>query len=168
MAAAWSDTRDFILVSSSPIHGTGIFAKRPIPRGTRVITYQGEKVLKTQLMAEVERGERVLTYVLNLDAAFAIDGARQGNDARFVNHSCQPNCEVYVFEGVPYIYAMEDLPEGIELTFDYRLQSTTTQGISKRLSRELFPCRCGSPACRGTLVALPAPRKRPTSSRRTP
>jgi SET domain-containing protein len=157
--------RDFIAVRPSAIHGTGVFAKRPIPRGTRIIEYKGRRLAKTQLLQEAQRGERMLTYVLNLDAERAVDGAEGGNDARFVNHSCEPNCEIYVFDEIPYVYAMQDIPAGAELTFDYNLQSASTQRISIALSRQLFPCRCGAAACRGTMVA-PSP-KRAASGRKS-
>lgn len=150
--------RDFIQVQASGIHGTGVFAKRLIPKGTRVVEYQGRRRPKAQLLEEAVRGERKLTYVLNLDADTAIDGAEQGNDARFVNHSCEPNCEVYIFDDTPYLYAMQDIPADAELTFDYQLQSASSHRISRALSRELFPCHCGVPSCRGTLVA-PAKRR---------
>jgi hypothetical protein len=151
--------RDFTQVRPSGIHGTGVFAKRPIPKGTRVIEYAGRRLAKAELLEQVALGERRTTYVLNLDEDTAIDGAEQGNDARFINHSCEPNCEVYVFDATPYIYAMEEIPAGAELTFDYKLQSATPRRISRALGRELFPCHCGSPGCRGSLVALPAHRK---------
>ena len=147
--------RDFIRVQASGIHGTGGFAKRPIPKGTRVIEYAGRRIAKAELLEQVDRGERKLTYVLNLDADTAIDGAEQGNDARFLNHSCEPNCELYIFDATPYIYAMEDIPAEAELTFDYHLQSATSRRISRALGRELFPCHCGAPSCRGSLVAFP-------------
>lgn len=155
--------RDFLRVQASAIHGTGVFAKRPIPKGTRVIAYAGQRVPKAELLAAAERGERPLTYVLNLDADTAIDGAEQGNDARYINHSCQPNCEVYIFDGVPYIYAMQDIPAEAELSFDYQLQSASAKRIPLALCRALFPCHCGSPQCRGTLAA--APRKRTARKR---
>ncbi len=156
--------RDFTKVQGSGIHGTGVFAKRPIPKGTRVLEYEGHRLTKTTLLEEAERGERLLTYVLNLDADTAIDGAQNGNDARFINHSCAPNCEVYIFDGIPYIYAMQDIPTEAELTFDYKLQSANAQRISRTRSREVFPCHCGAPTCRGTLVALPAKRTKPARS----
>jgi SET domain-containing protein len=152
--------RDFIQVQASGIHGTGVFAKRSIPKGTRVIEYAGRRLAKAELLAAAERGERKLTYVLNLDEDLAIDGAEQGNDARFVNHSCEPNCEVYIFDGTPYLYAMQEIAAGMELTFDYQLQSASALRISRTLGRELFPCHCGAPTCRGTLVALPKRRAR--------
>src|SRR5512133_3106755 len=157
--------RDFIRVQPSGIHGTGVFAKRKIPKGTRVLEYAGRRLAKVELLAAAGRGERKLTYVLNLDEDTAIDGAEQGNDARFVNHSCEPNCEVYIFDGTPYLYAMQDIPAEAELTFDYQLQSVSSVRLSRALSRELFPCHCGAPTCRGTLVA--APKKRVGSARQT-
>ncbi|WP_243317063.1 SET domain-containing protein [Geothrix paludis] len=158
--------RDFIRVQASAIHGTGVFAKRPIPRGTRVFEYAGRRVAKAELLAAAGRGERTLTYVLNLDEDTAIDGAEGGNDARFVNHSCEPNCEIYIFDGTPYVYAMQEIPAGAELTFDYQLQSVGSARLSRALSRELFPCHCGAPTCRGTLVALP--KRRAKAGRATP
>ena len=160
--AAWPE-RDLVRVQASPIHGTGAFAKGPLARGTRIIQYKGQRFPKSELAAQAEGGGRQLTYVLNLDAEHAIDGAVGGNEARFVNHSCAPNCEIYIFDGVPWLYAMQDLPEGAELTFDYQLRSTTGVRLSAGLSRELFPCRCGAPSCRGTLVARPARRAKPRS-----
>lgn len=158
--------RDFIRVQASAIHGTGVFAKHPIPRGTRVLEYAGRRVAKAELLAAAGRGERTLTYVLNLDEDTAIDGAEGGNDARFVNHSCEPNCEVYIFDGTPYVYAMQEIPAGAELTFDYQLQSVGGARLTRALSRTLFPCHCGAPACRGTLVAFP--KRRAKAGRATP
>jgi len=156
--------RDFVRVQASPIHGTGVFAKRLIPKGTRVLEYAGRRIPKAQLVQEAAQGERSLTYVLNLDAELAIDGAEQGNEARYLNHCCAPNCEVYIFDETPYIYAMQDIPAGAELTFDYKLQSASSARISRALSRELFPCNCGASGCRGTLVAPQKKRTAPVHS----
>ncbi len=164
MTQGVSPDRDFIQMQASGIHGTGVFAKRSIPRGTRVIEYEGRRWPKALLLEQAGRGERKLTYVLNLDAGTAIDGAEQGNNARFVNHSCEPNCEIYIFDETPYLYAMQEIPLGAELTFDYKLQSASSQRLSRALSREIFPCHCGTPTCRGTLVALS---KRPARSARS-
>ncbi|MBP7618839.1 MAG: SET domain-containing protein-lysine N-methyltransferase [Geothrix sp.] len=160
--------RDLVRVQASVIHGTGAFAKAPIPRGTRIIEYKGQRCRKGDLMAAAERGKRKLTYVLNLDEELAIDGAVDGNEARFLNHSCAPNCEVLIFGGVPYFYALHDLPEGAELTFDYQLQSATGHRLSRALSRELFPCHCGAKGCRRTLVAPPDRQKRAAPRRPAP
>lgn len=145
--------RDFILVRDSPIHGRGVFARRSIPRGTRVIAYAGRRWDTATLMAAVARDERALTYVLDLDGARVIDGAEDGNDARFINHSCAPNCEVYVFDDTPYVYAKTEIAEGTELTFDYMLQSAEGSPIPLSVQRKLLPCHCGTDRCRGTMAA---------------
>ena len=145
--------RDLIRVDNSHIHGVGVFAKRDIPRGTRVIAYLGERATKARFVQEARTRGRALTYVLNVDETHAIDGAVGGNEARFVNHSCAPSCEIYVFDGVPYLYAMMDIAEGTELTFDYQLQSMKHGRITHRLGRELYPCHCGASQCRGTLLS---------------
>lgn len=161
-------SRDFIRVDASPIHGTGVFAKREIPKGTRIIAYAGERTTRARLVEEARTRGRDLTYVLNVDDTEAIDGAVGGNDARFVNHACVPNCEVYVFGGVPYLYAQEDIPIGAELTFDYQLRSMASERLSLRLARERHPCACGSPHCRGTLLSAEALRPRFYRSARGP
>ncbi len=79
--------RDLVRVQASVIHGTGAFAKAPIPRGTRIIEYKGQRCRKGDLMAAAERGERKLTYVLNLDEELAIDGAKTYFDTNTSNHN---------------------------------------------------------------------------------
>ncbi|WP_051190524.1 SET domain-containing protein [Kaistella palustris] len=144
--------RDFILVKSSPIHGKGVFAKKAIPKGTRIIEYMGKRILKEDLPSDREKGLTSLVYVMRLDDLTAIDGEREGNDARFFNHSCMPNCEVYFFDQIPYIYAMEDIIEGAELFFDYQLGSSSEQILSLAEKIKLHPCHCGAANCRKTLI----------------
>jgi len=93
-----------------------------------------------------------LVYVMNLNAIQAIDGERGGNDARFINHSCDPNCEVLYFNGTPYIYAIQEIAEGDELSFDYKYGSEADVEVTDEQKREWFPCNCGAPNCRGTLL----------------
>ncbi len=144
--------RDFIRVGKSHIQGQGVFAKRLIPKGTRIIEYAGQRVPKLDLMKDFATGLSSLIYVLNLNDELAIDGERNGNDARFINHCCEPNCEVYIFDEIPYIYAMEDIPRWAELTFDYKLQSLQNKKLTKKEKLALFPCNCGAKKCRGTLI----------------
>lgn len=93
-----------------------------------------------------------MVYVMNLNETTAIDGERGGNDARFINHSCAPNCEVLYFDGNPYIYAMGKISEGEELNFDYKLGFYEDVKLSIEEKKERFPCNCGSQDCRGTLL----------------
>ena len=144
--------RDFILVEQSPIHGKGVFAKKTIPKGTRIIEYMGKRIPKEDLPSDLEKGLTTLVYVMRLDDLTAIDGERDGNDARFINHSCMPNCEVYFFDNTPYIYAMEDISEGAEIFFDYQLGSSIERTLSLEEKKALYPCHCGTINCRKTLI----------------
>jgi len=147
----WSE-RDFVIVESSSIHGRGVFAKKFIPEGTRIIEYTGERVLKANLAADMAKGLTSLVYLMNLNDLYTIDGERGGNDARFINHSCSPNCEVYFFNETPYIYAMEDIEEGEELSFDYMYGVGEQPNMTEEQLREWFPCHCRADNCRGTLI----------------
>jgi SET domain-containing protein len=149
--------RDFVRVGQSRIEGRGLFAKLRIPRGTRVIEYTGARVPITAcLMAPVAVApERV--YRFRLSASTSIDATRGGSDARFVNHSCDPNCEAYVFDERVYFYAMRDITRGQELTLDYQLTPILQLPRSSARARAAYACRCGATACRGTMLA---PRKR--------
>ena len=138
-----SPNRDFIRVGKSPIAGTGVFAKRKIPRGTRIIEYTGEHVPIKEL--------RISTYALVLNPTTVIDGARNGNAARFCNHSCDPNCEAYIFDGHAYIYAMRDIVRGEELTFDYHL-APADRATRRWYDKTSYLCTCGAANCRGTLI----------------
>jgi len=146
--------RDFTQVKNSPVHGKGVFAKKTIPKGTRVFEYTGQRVLKADLVKDMEEGLTSMTYVMNLNKTVAIDGELNGNDARFINHSCNPNCEVLYFNETPYIYAMHEIPEGLELNFDYNLGFNTETKLSYSQKKEWFPCNCGSENCRGTMVSV--------------
>lgn len=134
--------RDFIRIGPSRISGTGAFAKRRIHRGARIIEYTGERVP----MGQVDS-----VYGLVLDLETVIDGARGGNEARFVNHSCAPNCETYVFDGRAYLYAMRDIARGEELTFDYRL-GPPPGAPQPDQDAAAYRCQCGAATCRGTLL----------------
>jgi uncharacterized protein len=144
--------RDFIRVDRSPIEGMGVFAKRKIPRGTRIIEYLGEHVPINALYHVIEAGSPSRIYGFALNGTTAIDGARHGNEARFFNHSCDPNCEPYNFDGHVYIYAMREILDGEELTFDYRLGPVQTEARLP-VTGSHYPCTCGAPSCRGTLLA---------------
>jgi SET domain-containing protein len=147
-----AQNRDFIRVGKSPIEGTGVFAKRKIPRGTRIIEYIGDHVPINALYHVIEEGKPSRIYGFALNDTTAIDGARNGNDARFFNHGCDPNCEPYNFDGHVYIYAMRDILQGEELTFDYKLGPVeTAAGLADAGFK--YRCRCGAASCRGTLLA---------------
>lgn len=144
--------RDFTVVKTSRVHGKGVFAKKTIPKGTRIFEYAGERVQKVNLAADLANGLTSLVYVMNLNETHAVDGERGGNDSRFINHSCDPNCEVLYFSGTPYIYAIQDIIEGDELNFDYKYGSEADMEFTSDQKLEWFPCNCGATSCRGTLL----------------
>ena len=146
--------RDFIRVAPSRISGQGVFAKRSIPRGTRIIEYTGERRTLESLVMDAAAGMETGVYLAHVHPGLSIDGSRNGNDARFINHSCSPNCELYVFDDRLYIYAMRDIAEGEELTFDYQLtQAPGLEAID--LPEKDVKCLCGSRNCRGTMLKTP-------------
>lgn len=131
----------FVLLKQSAIEGTGGFAAKFIPTGTRVIEYVGEKISKEESLRRCELNNR---YIFDVDEACDLDGNVEWNPARFLNHSCDPNCETEVEDGQVWIVARRDIQPGEELTFDYCYDLEDY--------RE-HPCRCGSQNCVGYIVA---------------
>ena len=135
----------------SGIHGRGVFAKEFIPAGERVIEYTGE------LISEAVGDERYPydpalpyhTFLFKVDEDLLVDGGRKGNVSRWINHSCDPNCETVVDGHRIYIDAIRDIEVGDELTYDYHfiVPERHTPAVKRR-----YPCICGSPECRGTLL----------------
>jgi len=126
---------------NSAIHGTGGYARRDITSGTRVIEYVGEKITKAESLRRCEQDNQ---YIFTLDDEFDLDGNVPWNPARFINHSCAPNCEAELDEGRVWVLALRDIKAGEELTFNY--------GYDLEDYRE-HPCRCGVPECVGYIVA---------------
>lgn len=147
-AAAPTD-RDFIRLGRSRIEGMGAFAKRRIHRGARIIEYTGERVLADRLLAPAGGTEPSRVYTFSLNETIVIDGGRGGNASRFINHSCEPNCEAYAFDDRMYIYAMRDIARGEELTFDYQL--APQPGRRANAGPDEHACSCGAENCRGTM-----------------
>jgi len=141
-------------VRPSPRHDRGVFARTRIAEGTRIIEYTGELI-------SLDEGERRYpsaddapeqpehTYLLMLDDERVIDANVGGNEARFINHSCRPNCEPMAFGDHMWIVAVRDIEPGEELGYDYaiELDEPHTPARKKR-----FPCACGAPDCRGSIL----------------
>jgi SET domain-containing protein len=125
----------------SAIHGTGGFAKMDIAAGTWVIEYTGEKITKAESLRRCESDN---VYIFSLDDESDLDGNVPGNPARFLNHSCESNCDAEKVGERIWIIAKRDLRAGEELTFNY--------GYDLQDYRE-HPCRCGAPGCVGYIVA---------------
>jgi uncharacterized protein len=132
---------ELIRFRRSAIHGTGGYARAAIATGTRVIEYVGRKITKAEAAVQCEANN---VYVFTLNDDFDLDGNTEENPARFLNHSCAPNCEAEWDEERIWIVALRDIRAGEELTFNY--------GYDLEDYRD-HPCRCGSPGCVGFIVA---------------
>lgn len=156
-------TSDLIEVRRSNVHGLGVFAAKRIPKGTRIIEYVGERVSHDEADRRYEEKEAndSHTFLFIVDSKTVIDAGVDGNDARFFNHSCDPNCESTVEKRRVYIEAIRDVEPGSELTYDYQIQREDDDPDN---IDEVFACRCGFANCRGTML-WPTERKRKKTAR---
>ena len=139
-----------LLVRKSPVHGRGVFSLKPVRKGARIIEYTGQRVRWSSIPAEVDDAR---TYYFGLDNnRDVIDPSVGGNEAQWINHSCDPNCEIRETRGRIFIHALRDIRPGEELSYDYRLEIDDDVPRTKAIEDEA-PCFCGSPSCRGTLLA---------------
>jgi hypothetical protein len=143
-------------VRGSRIQGSGAFAVRPIKAGELVAEYSGEVIDEDEAYARYQDDNMVHhhTFLFSLqDGTFIDAGATGGNDARFINHSCDPNSEAFEEDGRLLVRAIADIAQGEEITYDYRLQR---EGKPKKSWKKLYECHCGAVNCRGTmLIDLP-------------
>ena len=139
-------------VRRSPIHGRGVFALRRIPKGKRVIEYRGERISPEEATRRYDESmDYPFTYLFEVDESTIIDAEVRGNSARFINHSCSPNCESFNDAGRIFIETLRQISPGEELTYDYQLE--TEEPVTPRL-RAVFGCNCGTRRCRGTLLSV--------------
>ncbi len=141
-----------IQVRLSGVHGKGVYALRPIKAGERVIEYKGEIISWPEALRRHphDPSNPQHTFYFHIDDQNVIDGKDHGNAAKWINHSCAPNCESDEQDGRVFIFALRDLQPGEELFYDYRL--VIEERYTPKLKRE-YECRCGSPACRRTMLA---------------
>jgi len=145
-----------LTVANSPVHGRGVFAKKAFRKGERIIEYTGRRILWSSVPDDLD-DERTYYFGLDNDKE-VIDPSVGGNEAQWINHSCKPNCEVREIRGRIFIHALRKLQPGEELSYDYRLEIDDDIPRTKEIEDEAR-CRCGSPNCRGTLLA-PAARSK--------
>src|SRR3954470_24956318 len=152
-------TSDLIEVRRSGVHGLGVFAAKPIAKGTRIIEYVGDRISHDEADRRYEGKDAndSHTFLFIVDSKTVIDAGMDGNDARFFNHSCDPNCESTVEKKRVYIEATRDIAPGTELTYDYQIYRE--EGDPENID-EVFACRCGFPNCRGTMLWPPEPKKK--------
>lgn len=143
-------TTPLIRVAPSGVHGLGAFAVEPMDAGTFLGLYEGRRYSPAQVKAR--DWDNQLTYLFNLSNDETIDGGKGGNATRHLNHACDPNCEAceeYDEAGrlVLKFQTLVAVDEGEELFIDYGLVADDDSVAAD------YPCRCGSPNCRGTMLA---------------
>jgi SET domain-containing protein len=132
---------EHLIFKPSPIHGTGAFARQAIAAGIRVIEYVGEKIDKQESNRRCAANNHCIFSVAN---SHDLDGAVEWNPARFINHSCAPNCDALCENGRIWIVANRDVAAEEEITFNYAYDLEDYRR---------YPCCCGSPPCVGYIVA---------------
>jgi SET domain-containing protein len=128
-----------LAVRPSPIHSVGVYTSAPIRKGTRVIEYTGPRISAEEADRRYEGALRTYLYGIG-DGKIIIDGE---GIAAYLNHSCDPNCEVDEIKDRVWIFAIRDIAAGEELLWDYNLYDDDDPA----------PCYCGSPKCRGTMYS---------------
>lgn len=154
---ARSTAQPFV-VRKSKVHGLGAFATRRIRKGERIIEYLGERVSHAEADRRYESKDPNdnHTFLFTVDSRTVIDAGVNGNDARFFNHSCDPNCESVIENRRVFIDAIRDIEPGEELTYDYQIGREPDDPPNVD---EIYACRCGSPKCRGTMLWPPKRKK---------
>ncbi len=147
-----------IAARRSPIHGNGVFALVDIPAGTELIEYRGKRLTHAQAdRLYANTSDSGHTFLFTLNDKYVLDANSEGNIARWINHSCKPNCRALLEEnadGDPrkdrvLIESLRALRAGEELTYDYGI--VLEERLTPRL-KAIWACRCGAPRCTGTLL----------------
>ncbi len=144
------------IVRTSPIHGRGVVARVPLAAGERICEYRGEKIGWPEALRRHphDPSQPFHTFYFSIDDDYVIDGNVGGDFSRFMNHSCEPNCEAELVEraGATHIYiqALRDIEPGEELVYNYGL--TLDERYTPTLKKQ-FACHCGSASCRGTMLS---------------
>lgn len=141
-------------VKKSKIHGTGIIASKTIRKNSKIIQYIGEKITKKEgdrrsaerIKNYLNKKDEGSVYIFELNKKFDIDGSFLYNNARYINHSCKPNCEVDIINNEIWIISIKNIKKGDELAYDY--------GYAFDIDDyQDHICRCGSSNCIGYIIS---------------
>jgi SET domain-containing protein len=148
------ESAQLYVVRRSEVHGFGAFAARDIRKGETIDEYLGERITHDE--ANERYAHRDFndnhTFLFTVDDQTVIDGSVGGNDARFINHMCEANCEPRIRRGRVLIVATRDIAAGEEIGFEYNIgrEDDDPENVD-----EIYACRCGSANCRGTILWPP-------------
>ena len=142
-----------LIIRSSAIHGTGCYTDAPIRKGARVAEYTGPRLTKEEADAAYEASP--ITYLFGLgDGSIVIDG---DCTAKYINHSCDGNCETSEVRGRIWVKAIRKIPAGAEITYDYCLYDGGDDAAT---------CNCGARSCRGTMYSGEEIRRRKAAAKK--
>ncbi len=131
-------------IKKSKIDKNGLYAIKDIKKGTKIIEYKGKIISIRQSEINPKFDNKRAIYLFNINKKYDLDGDFKFNTARLINHSCDPNCEVFGTGMKIWVYAMKDIKKGDELSYDY--------GFSYDKDFKDFPCKCRSKKCAGYIV----------------
>lgn len=139
-------------VRASGVHGKGVYALVPFAKGETIIEYKGEVISWPEALRRHphDPDDPCHTFYFHIDDDTVIDGKHKGNAAKWINHACDPNCEADEVDGRVFIRALRPVKAGDELFYDYGL--FIDERYTPKLKKQ-YECRCGSPRCRGTMLA---------------
>tara|TARA_S200000501_G_C20868578_1_gene763193 strand:- start:4878 stop:5324 length:447 start_codon:yes stop_codon:yes gene_type:complete len=131
-------------IKKSNIDNRGLYASKNIKDRTRIIEYKGKILTKKQVEKNSKFDNEKAIYLFNINKKYDLDGDFKYNFARLINHSCEPNCEVYGTGLKVWVYAIRNIKKGEELTYDY--------GFAFDQDYKDFPCKCRSKKCVGYII----------------
>ena len=138
-------------VRDSAISGRGALAIRPIAATERLIEYVGERITHQEADRRYDDDsmDEHHTFLFTVSSRTVLDATREGNEARFINHSCEPNCESEIDRGRIFIFALRDIEAGEELHYDYAYERNGDETDGEEAQ---YRCRCGTRTCRGSIM----------------
>ena len=149
--AAKKTPKPRVAVRRSPVHGRGVFAVTAIAKGARILEYTGERMSHAEADRRYgdlhENSSHTMLFAAN--DKVVIDATKRGGPARWINHSCAPNCEANEEDGRVFIDAIRVIKPGQELAYDYNL--VLEERHTPKQKRD-HPCHCGARKCRHTLL----------------
>jgi len=129
-------------IGPSRMHAEGLFTTIDITKGTKIIRYIGKKITQEESDRRLAAGN---VYIFGLNERYSLDGDTPKNTARYINHSCDPNCQTEQFGNTIWIVSSKDIQAGEELTYNYGYEVDDTPAD---------PCHCGAHNCCGYILGL--------------